>query len=50
MLGGSLTRYHTPTMHGGGFMQELVKLAGPSLVRLDMDYNLMKKELLRRTP
>ena len=50
MLGGSLNRYHTPTMHGGGFMQELVKLAGPSLVRLDMDYKLMKKELLRRTP
>ena len=33
MLAGSLTRYHTPTMHGGGFMQELVKLAGPNLVR-----------------
>ena len=33
MLAGLLTRYHTPTMHGGGFMQELVKLAGPSLVR-----------------
>ena len=33
MLGGSLTRYHTPTMQGGGFMQELVKLAGPCLVR-----------------
>ena len=33
MLGGSLTRYHTPTMYGGGFMQELVKLAGPNLVR-----------------
>ena len=33
MLGGSLTRYHTPTMHGSGFMQELVKLAGPSVVR-----------------
>ena len=32
MLGGSLTRYHTPTMHGSGFMQELVKLAGPSVV------------------
>ena len=33
MLGGSLTRYHTPTMKGQGFMQELVKLAGPSVVR-----------------
>ena len=33
MLGGSLTRYHTPTMHGSGFMQDLVKLAGPSVVR-----------------
>jgi len=33
MLGGSLTRYHTPTMTGKGFMQELVKLAGPSVVR-----------------
>ena len=33
MLGGSLTRYHTPTMHGKGFMHELVKLAGPSVVR-----------------
>ena len=33
MLGGPLTRYHTPTMHGKGIMQELVKLAGPSLVR-----------------
>ena len=33
MLGGSLTRYHTPTMYGKGFMQDLVKLAGPSVVR-----------------
>lgn len=33
MLGGSLTRYHTPTMHGNDLMQELVKLAGPGLVR-----------------
>ena len=33
MLGGSLTRYHTPTMHGKGFTRELVKLAGPSVVR-----------------
>ena len=33
MLGGSLTRYHTPTLHGKGFSQELVKLAGPTLLR-----------------
>ena len=33
MLGGSLRRYHTPTMKGQGFTQELVKLAGPSVVR-----------------
>ena len=33
MLGGSLTRYHTPTMHGKGFMNDLVKIAGPSVVR-----------------
>ena len=34
MLGGSLTRYHTPTLTGKGFTKELVKLAGPSLLRL----------------
>ena len=33
MLSGSLTRYHTPTMKGKGFSQELVKLAGPTLLR-----------------
>ena len=33
MLGGLLTRYHTPTMHGSESMQELVKIAGPSVVR-----------------
>ena len=33
MLGGSLTRYHTPTLTGKVFTQELVKLAGPSLLR-----------------
>jgi len=33
MLGGSLTGYHTPTMTGKGFMQDLVKVAGPSVVR-----------------
>ena len=33
MLAGSLTRYHTPTVHGKGFTRELVKLAGPSVVR-----------------
>ena len=32
MLGGSLTCYHTPTLHGEGFLQDLVKIAGPSLV------------------
>ena len=32
MLGGSLTRYHTPTLHGEGFLRELVKIARPSLV------------------
>ena len=32
MLGGSLTRYHTPTMEGRGFIRDLVKLAGPSVV------------------
>ena len=32
-LGGSLTRYHTPTLTGKGFTQELAKIAGPSLVR-----------------
>ena len=45
MLGGSLTRYHTPTLTGKGFTQELVKLAGPSLyARLVMVYRPMKKE------
>ena len=44
MLGGSLIRYHTPTLTGKGFTQELVKLAGPSLLRstflitLDLPY------------
>ena len=33
MLGGSLTRYHTPMLHGEGFLRDLVKIAGPSLVR-----------------
>ena len=33
MLGGSLTRYHTPTMDAKGFTRELVKLAGPSVIR-----------------
>ena len=33
MLGGSLTRYHTPTMQEKGFTQELIKLAGRSVVR-----------------
>lgn len=33
MLGGLLTRYHTPTMHGEGFLRDLVKVARPSIVR-----------------
>ena len=33
MLGGSLTRYHTPNLKGKGFSQELVELAGPILLR-----------------
>ena len=33
MLGGSLTRYHTPSLRGKGFSQESVKLAGPTLIR-----------------
>ena len=33
MLGGSLTRYLTPTLHGKGFSQDLVNLAGPTLLR-----------------
>ena len=32
MLGGSLTRYHPPTMEGKGFKQDLVRLAGPTIV------------------
>ena len=45
MLGGSLTRYHTPTLTGTGFTQELVKLAGPSLLRsIGHGYRPMKKE------
>lgn len=30
MLGGSLTRYHTPSMPGKGLTHDLVKLAGPT--------------------
>ena len=33
MLGCSLSRYHTPMLTGRGFTQELVKLAGRSLLR-----------------
>lgn len=33
MLGGSLTRYHTPTLHGQGFLRDLTKIAGPTLVQ-----------------
>ena len=31
MLGGSLTRYHTPTLHEEGFLRDLVKIAAPSV-------------------
>lgn len=31
--GGSLTRYHTPPMDGGDFSRELIKLAGPTILR-----------------
>ena len=34
MLGGSLTRYHTPSMRGKGLTHDLVKLAGPTLMKL----------------
>ena len=49
MLGGSLTRYHTPTMHGSGFMQELVKLAGPSVVR-SIGHGLHAYKKVRQPP
>ena len=34
MLGGSLSRYHTPVVNqgGGALVEELVKIAGPSVV------------------
>ena len=32
MLGGSLTRYHPPTMEGRGIKHDLVNLAGPTIV------------------
>ena len=32
MLGGSLTRYHTPVMTGRGVGQDMIKLATPSIV------------------
>ena len=32
MLGGLITRYLTPTLHGKGFSQDLVNLAGPTLL------------------
>ena len=32
MKGGSLTRYHTPILHGKGFGKDLMKLAGPSII------------------
>lgn len=33
MLGGSLARYHTPSMPGKGLTHDLVKLAGPTLMK-----------------
>lgn len=33
MRAGSLTRYHIPYLRGKDFSQELVKLAGPTLIR-----------------
>jgi len=33
MLGGSLSRYHTPTVQtGGAFVEDLIKVAGPMVV------------------
>jgi len=33
MIGGSLTRYHTPTVQRGGqVMEDLIKVAGPLVV------------------
>ena len=34
MLGGSLTRYHTPVVKGKGFKRDLVQWAAPSLMQL----------------
>ena len=31
MLGGSISRYHTPQL-GSGIVEELIKLAGPTVV------------------
>lgn len=33
MRGGSLTRYHTPSMRGGALANDLVKIAGPSILK-----------------
>ena len=33
MLGGSLSRYHTPTVQrGGALVEDLIKVAGPTIV------------------
>ena len=32
MIGGSLTRYHPPTMEGRGFKQDLVNVASPTII------------------
>ena len=33
MLGGSLTRYHTPTLKGKGWTRDLLKWASPSITQ-----------------
>lgn len=33
MRGGSLTRYHTPSMRGGALANDLVRIAGPSILK-----------------
>ena len=32
MLGGSLTRYHTPSLKGKGFTRDMLKWATPSIM------------------
>ena len=33
MLGGSLMRYHTPSLKGKGFTRDMLKLATPSIMK-----------------